>query len=66
MIKLYEYPTKYAHICDTVEDIESDKLIKYDDNYYKYGGYYIKVSEVNNIKKRKPFRFSLVVQCLRL
>jgi len=52
MIKLYEYPTKYTNICDTVEDIESDKLIKYDDNYYKYGSYYIKVSEVNNIKKR--------------
>lgn len=52
MIKLYEFPTKYANICDTVDDIESDKLIKYDGNYYKYGGYYIKVTDINNIKKR--------------
>lgn len=52
MIKLYEFPTMYANICDTVEDIESDKLIKYNDNYCKYGSYYIKTSELTNIKKR--------------
>ena len=52
MIKIYEYSTKYSNVIETVEDIESDKLIKYDDNYYKYGSYYIKVSDINNIKKR--------------
>lgn len=50
---LLEFPTKYANVCETVEELESDKLVPYNDNYYKYGSYYINKNDFTTKKRRK-------------
>lgn len=53
MIKLLEFPTKYSNTCDIVENIDLEKLISYNDNYYKYGNYFIDKNNVTINKKTK-------------